>query len=123
MTSTVSVARSSPAVTVSVNVRVPSAVRLGAVKPGVAVSAPVSVTAGLPPVWLHDQISVSPASGSKEALPDRLTASPSSTVWSGPASTVSVTVGPSVSGGVKTGPIHSTVTSTVSVSVTLLSPE
>ena len=118
LTSTVSVSLSPPAVTVSVNVSVTSDVRPdGAVKPGVAVSLPVSVTAGLPPVWLHDQPRVTP-DGPVEPLPSRFTPSPSVTVWPGPASAVS-----SDRGGVKTGPTHSTVTSTVSVSVTLLSPE
>ena len=41
--------------TVRVNVSVTSVVRPeGAVKLGVAVVAPVSVTFGLPPVWLHE---------------------------------------------------------------------
>ena len=56
--STVSVsisALSPPTVTDRVNVSVTSAVRPdGAVKLGVAVVAPVSVTAGLPPVWRHE---------------------------------------------------------------------
>ena len=58
VTSTVSVSvsiASEPTPTVSVNVSVTSLVRpVGAVKPAVAVFAPVSVTVGLPPVWLHE---------------------------------------------------------------------
>ena len=54
VTSTESVAMSSPAVTVSVNVSVTSSDTFGAVKLGVAVVAPVRTTVGLPPVWLHE---------------------------------------------------------------------
>ena len=54
VTATVSVPLAPPAVTVSVNVSVPFDVRFGAVKLGVAVVEPVSVTLGLPPVWLHE---------------------------------------------------------------------
>ena len=54
VTSTESVALSSPAVTVNVNVNITSAVTFGAVKLGVAVVAPVRLTVGLPPVWLHE---------------------------------------------------------------------
>ena len=54
VTSTVSVALSPSTVTVSVNVSVASSAMFGAVKLGVAVVAPVSVTVGLPPVWLHE---------------------------------------------------------------------
>ena len=106
VTATVSVSVAPPAVTVSVNVSVTSTVVNGAVKPGVAVFAPVSVTFGLPPVWLHDQLSDSP-SGSKERRPSRRTALASYTVWSGPASAV----GSSLSAW--------TVTTTVSVMVSL----
>ena len=49
-----SVALAPPAVTVSVNVSVTSAITNGAVKRGVAVVAPVSATFGVPPVWLHE---------------------------------------------------------------------
>ena len=49
-----SVALSPPAVTVSVNVSVASDATSGAVKPGVAVDAPVKITLGLPPVWRHE---------------------------------------------------------------------
>ena len=54
VTTTVSVWLAPPAVTVSVNVSVKSTVVNGAVKRAVADVAPVSVTSGMPPVWLHE---------------------------------------------------------------------
>ena len=55
VTATVSVALFMPTVAVSVNLSVVFAARpVGAVKLGAAVFAPVSVTVGLPPVWLHE---------------------------------------------------------------------
>ena len=55
VTSTVSMAPSPSAVTVSVKVNVVSTGRsTGAVKFGVVVFAPVRVTVGLPPVWVHE---------------------------------------------------------------------
>ena len=53
VTSTVSLALPPPAVTVSRNVRTVVADTCGAVNVGPAVSAPVSVTAGAPPVWVQ----------------------------------------------------------------------
>ena len=127
VTSTVSVSLSVPNVTVRLNVSVTSspAVTSGAVKLGVAVAAPVSVTVGLPPVWLHEYSSGQPTAG-LEPLPSKLTASPSYTVWSGPASatnkgetvpadTVTFTVSVSLSGNSVPAP---NVTVRLNVSVT-----
>ena len=75
-----------PTVNVSVKVSVMSSARpVGAKKLGVAVVAPVSVTVGLPPVWLQRYLIASPG-GPLDSVPSRFTKSPSFTVWSGPAS-------------------------------------
>ena len=50
---TVSVALSVPALTVRVNTRAVDVVTVGAVNVGLAVVAPVSVTVGVPLVWLQ----------------------------------------------------------------------
>ena len=54
--STVSVPFEVPSLTVRVNVSVALASNSGAVNEGVCVVAPVNVTFGLPPVWLHEYV-------------------------------------------------------------------
>ena len=89
VTVTVSAAEARPpgSVTVRLKVRSVSAVTLGAVKVGHAVAAPVRFTVGEPPVWVQAYVSVW-FSGSLLPLPSRLTAAPSRTVRSSPASAV-----------------------------------
>src|SRR5262249_10834787 len=70
----------SPSVTVSENVSVPAV--FGAVKLGVAVSAPVKLT-DVPPVCVHAYVSA--PSASKLAEPLSATLAPSRTVWLPPA--------------------------------------
>ena len=83
---TVSVCDLSPSLTVRVKVSDAFAASWdGAVKVGLAAVAPVRVTSGVPPVWDQEYVRVSPESRSLLALPSRVTAAPSDTVWSGPA--------------------------------------
>ncbi len=83
-TRTVSVTSWTPSLTVTSNRRNELVRLFGAVKLGVGVSAPVSVTSA-PPICRHEIVTSRP-SGSLIAA-DRLTRSPSSTSSSGPAST------------------------------------
>src|SRR5918911_3362532 len=72
-------------VTVNVNDNVVLAGRFeGAVNVALAVLAPVSTTGGLPPVCVHANVNWSPTSGSRLALPSRVTGDPPSTIWSWP---------------------------------------
>ena len=61
----------------------------GAVKVGLSAVEELRVTVGVPEVWLHEYVSVSP-SVSELALPSSVTSAPSDTVWSVPALAVGV---------------------------------
>src|SRR5437867_4034622 len=68
-------------VTVNVNDNVVFIGRFeGAVNVALAVLAPISTTAGLPPVCVQANASWSPTSGSRLALPSRVTGDPSRTI-------------------------------------------
>ena len=96
VTVTVSVSVRVPSLTVRVNTRLVLVVTVGAVNVGDAVVAPVSVTAGVPLVWAHDQVRVSPASGSELPEPSRVTVVPTFAVWSAPAFAVGAWFAPQV---------------------------
>ena len=89
VTVTVSVAVIPPgSVTVRVKVSAASLDRVdGAVKVGLAATVLLSVTVGVPPVWVQEYVSVW-FSGSLLALPSRVTVAPSAARWSAPASAV-----------------------------------
>src|SRR5262245_39467373 len=80
---TESAALAAPSLSVTVRLNVRSAGPVGAVNDGVAVSAPVRVTAG-PDVCTQANDAMVP-SGSVEPFPFRFTVAPESTVWSTPA--------------------------------------
>src|SRR5690349_10480449 len=73
-----------PSLTVRLKVRGVLLATVGAVNVGFTVSAPVSVTVGVPPGCVHAYCSVSP-SGSTLASPDRSTVEPEKTVRLTPA--------------------------------------
>ena len=95
VTVTVSVAVRPPgSVTVRVKVRSASLERLaGAVKLGLAVSAPVRATLGEPPLWVQAKVRVC-FSGSLLLLPSRVTVAPSAARRSAPASAVGAVLVP-----------------------------
>src|SRR5207248_8826717 len=68
-------------VTVNVNDNVVLNCRFdGAVNVALAVLAPISTTVGLPPVCNHANVNWSPTSGSRLALPSKVTGNPSRTI-------------------------------------------
>ena len=95
VTTTVSVAVSPPgSVTVNENVRSASFVSpVGAVKLGAAVFAPLSVTLGVPPLWVQAYVRVC-FSGSALPLPSSVALAPTSARRSWPASAVGAVLAP-----------------------------